>query len=45
MRKPLLECVCVFQVNPDYRDENVDTKSEVNPSEVEVSHLAFLYFS
>lgn len=36
------ECVCAFQVNPDYRDENIDTKSEASPTEVETRHLTFL---
>lgn len=35
--------VFAFQVNPDYRDENIDTKSEVRQTEVEVGH--FIDFS
>lgn len=44
--RPLLKClnVCVFQVNPDYQDEGVDTKSEVSQTKVEVRHLTFLHF-
>lgn len=46
--RPLVKCMDVFvcfQVNPDYRDENVDTKSEVRTFEVGVMHLSRLDFS